>query len=114
MYRPTELENMRIPFQLLKPKTTVVMGVSKKDYVAGDTFFCNFKTFGGTEKNVNGLYSIEDTANIVTWFRPDITGECKIKRLTDGAEFEIINEPENIDMLNQFLKFKVRRIKGGV
>lgn len=113
MYRPAELENMRTPFQILKPTINVVLGVSKKSYTSGDNIYCSFKTYGGTEKDVNGLYSIEDTANIVTWFRPDITSECRLKRLTDGAEFEIINEPENIDMLNQFLKFKIKRIKGG-
>lgn len=114
MYRPAEVENMRTPFQILVPTKTVILGVTKKEYTPGDTIFCSFKTFGGTEKNVNGLYSIEDTANIVTWFRPDIKSDCKLKRLTDGAEFEIMNDPENIDMLNQFLKFKIMRIKGGV
>jgi hypothetical protein len=34
-------------------------------------------------------------------------------RLSDGAVFDILGEPENIEMRNQFLKFKVRRVKGG-
>ncbi len=76
-------------------------------------FFGSFKTYGGTEKTVNGIYSIEDTANIETWYRPDIASNCKIARASDNAIFDIINEPEDINQRHQFLKFKVRRVKGG-
>ena len=76
-------------------------------------FFGSFKTYGGTEKTVNGVYSIEDTANIETMYRPDITGVCRIARAEDKAVFDIINEPEDINQRHQFLKFKVKRLKGG-
>ena len=75
-------------------------------------FFGSFKTYGGTERDVNGVYSIEDTANIETWYRPDIKANCRIAR-EDGATYDVIADPENINMRNQFLKFKVRRVKGG-
>lgn len=117
-----------IPLVLLIPKSTKqIKGVNKKEYPTIEEalsikdknnnsinlFFGSFKTYGGTEKKVNGIYSIEDTANIETWYRPDITSNCKIARANDGAIFDIINEPENINMRNQFLKFKVKRVKGG-
>ena len=76
-------------------------------------FFGSFKSYGGTERIVNGIYSIEDTANIETWYRPDISSNCRIARANDGAIFDVINEPENINMRNPFLKFKVKRVKGG-
>lgn len=111
MYRPKNIFN--VPMMLLKPVWTTVSGVRKKTYPStGDIIFGSFKTFGGTERDVNGVYSIEDTANVETWFRPDITSDCRIK-LESGLTYEIINEPENIEMRNQFMKFKVRRIKGG-
>lgn len=117
-----------IPLVLLIPKSIKqVKGVTKKEYPTIEEaleardknnnsinlFFGSFKTYGGTERTVNGIYSIEDTANIETWYRPDITSNCKIARANDGAIFDIINEPENINMRNQFLKFKVKRVKGG-
>jgi hypothetical protein len=34
-------------------------------------------------------------------------------RLSDGAVYDIIGEPENLEMRNMFLKFKIRRVKGG-
>lgn len=119
-YRP-DLSNS-IPLVLLVPTTTTVSGVSKKTYPTvqaalqdnNNLFFGSFKTYGGTERDVNGVYSIIDTANIETWFRPDIKSDCRVARANDEAIFEIINEPEDINQRHQFLKFKVRRVKGGV
>lgn len=117
-----------IPLILLIPtKVEQVKGVTKKAYPTIEEalaekdannnpiniFYGSFKTYGGTEKNVNGVYSIEDTANIETWYRPDITSNCRVARANDGAIFDIINEPEDINQRHQFLKFKVRRVKGG-
>lgn len=110
-----------VPFVLLTPTTTTVSGVLKKTFptmaeALEDTrniIYCSFKTYGGTERDVNGVYSIIDTANVETWYRPDIQSDCRVARATDGAMFEIINEPENINMMNQFLRFKLKRIKGG-
>lgn len=77
----------------------------------GDLFFCSFKSFGGTESVVNDVLTIIDTANVETWFRPDIKASSRIK--INGNMYEVMGEPENISMRNQFLKFKVRGVKGG-
>ncbi len=117
-YRPT-IENS-IPLVLLEPTYSEKLGVSCASYPNPNDvpkeklFFGSFKTYGGTEKNVNGVYSVEDTANIVTWFRPDIKSDCRIALGNTNAIYEILGEPENINQRNQFLKFKVRRIKGKV
>lgn len=113
-YRPN-LDNM-IPLFLLIPTYSTVSGVEVKSYPSwenGSLFYGSFKTYGGTERDVNGLYSIIDTAVIETWFRPDIKSDCRIGVPSTGAIYEIINEPENVNMRNQFLKFKVKRFKGG-
>lgn len=113
MYRPSEASQMTTPMQLQQPSEVTQYGVTTKSWqtVAGK-IMCNFKTYGGTEKVSNNILSVEDTAQIVCWYRPEIKSNCRLIRLTDGAAFEIIGEPENIEMRNQFLKFKVRRIKG--
>lgn len=114
MYRPA------LPFStalyLLAPVVTNTSGVRTKAYTAienGLLFYGTFKTYGGTERDVNGVYSIEDTANIETWYMPEIKSDCRIAVAGTNAVYEIIGVPENIDMRNQFLKFKVRRVKGG-
>lgn len=112
-YKP-DMSDM-IPMLLLVPIMTNVSGVLKKTYDLdqGSLFFGSFKSFGGTERDVNGVYSIENTANIATWYRPDIKSDCRVKLANSGDVYEILNDPEDVDMRHQFLKFKVRRIKGG-
>ena len=103
------------PIRLLIPTYETIKGVPKKTFPTfenGELIFCNFKTYGGTEKVVNDLYSVEDTANIETWFRPDIKADCRIA-ISSNRVYEVIGEPENINERNQFCKFKVRRVKGG-
>ena len=100
--------------KLLIPTYTTSKGVSVKSYPqTGIRLNCSFKTYGGTETTVNGLYSVIDTADVETWYRPDIKADCRIKVLSTGEEYEIIDKPENIDMRNQFVRFKVRAVEGG-
>ena len=105
-----------VAMKLLVPTYTTVQGVRKKAFPApidGALFYGNFKTYGGTDRDVNGVYSVEDTASVETYFRPDIKSECRVCVISTGAIYEIIGEPENIELRNQYMKFKVRRIKGG-
>lgn len=113
MYRPSEVNQMTTPMMVYKVEEKYEVGVLVKQYTELDRIFCNFKTYGGTEKEVNGVIAVEDTATIVTWYRPDITSDSILERLTDGAKFEILGEPENIEQRNMIMSFKVRRIKGG-
>ena len=119
-YRPAYPFN--VPVYLLTPTYTMDLGVKVKHYPdpgecteegkKKSLCFCSFRTFGGTETNSNGLLSVEDTAKIETWYRPDIKADCAIQT-EDGKRYEIIGTPENINMRNQFLVFKVRKIAGG-
>ncbi len=113
MLRPTSAAQMTTPMRLQVPTSTTVMGVVKKDYTDGDVIMCNFKTYGGTESVSNDVLSVIDTAQITCWYRPDIKSDCRLKRLSDGAVFEILGEPENLEQRNQILYFKIRRVKGG-
>ena len=114
MYRPSEAAQLTTATRLQTPTSDKTLGVSKKTYTENaGVIMVNWKSYGGTETTINGVLSVEDTAQIVCWYRPDIRSDCRLVRLTDGAVYEIIGEPENIEMRNQFLKFKVRRVKGG-
>ncbi len=102
--------------KLLQPTYSKVKGVETKEFPApenGLLFYGNFKTYGGTEQTVNGVYSIIDTAEVETWFRPDIKSDCRVYVPDNNGIYEVMSEPENINLRNQFLKFKVRRVKGG-
>lgn len=115
MYRPAEASQMTTPIKIQSPVKITEYGVTKKTYVDIDSaqMLVNFKTYGGSDRTDNGILIVEDTATIVCWYRPEIKSDCRIVRLSDGAAFDILGEPENIEMRNQFLKFRVRRVKGG-
>ena len=105
---------MTTPMRLQTPTSDKTLGVPKKTWAdVSGVLHVNWKSYGGTETTINGVLSVEDTAQIVCRYRPDIRSDCRLVRLTDGAVYEVIGEPENIEMRNQFLKFKVRRVAGG-
>lgn len=113
-YRPSLPFN--VPLVLLVPTYTTVSGVKKKTFPTieqGIQFFGTFKTYGGTERDVNGVYSVEDTATVETWFFPELSSGCRVAILGTNKVYDIIGEPENIELRNQFSVFKVIRIKGG-
>ena len=117
-YKPSVPYN--VPIILLTPFYQMVKGTEKKSFPSpnlehpGDSlFFGSFRTFGGTEMTQNDLYLVIDTAIIETWFRPDITSDCRVYLTKTGKTYEIVGEPENIQMRNQYLRFKVKRIDGG-
>jgi SPP1 family predicted phage head-tail adaptor len=100
--------------ELLIPTYSSVKGVQTKTFPDnGERLNCSFKTYGGQEITTNGAYTIIDTALIETWYRPDIKSDCRVKLLATGQVYEILGKPENINMRNQFLKFKVRAVEGG-
>lgn len=123
-FRP-EIENP-IPLVILISTYDNSYGVNKKSFPTIEEalkekdinnnpinlFYGSFKTYGGTEREINGVYSVEDTAKIKTWFRPDIKSNCGIGVPDTGGIYEILGEPEDIDMRHQFLEFKIRRYKG--
>jgi hypothetical protein len=108
-----------VPMKLLIPTETVVSGTTKKVFpdpadVPDETglFFGSFRTFGGTENVQNGVYTVINTAVINTWYRPDIKANCRIYICETEQIYEVISDPENVDMRHQYLQFKVRKIGG--
>lgn len=107
-----------VPMKLLIPVEQSVTGTTKKVFpfpseVPDDLLiFGSFRTFGGTENIENGVYTLINTAVINTWYRPDIKANCRIYICETGQQYEIISDPEDIDMRHQYLQFKVRKIGG--
>jgi SPP1 family predicted phage head-tail adaptor len=115
MYRPKAAEQMTTVVKLQNRVTTNVSGAKNISYVdaADPILFCNFKTYGGNESEINGKLVIDNTATVVTWYRPDIKASGRIILLSDDSLWDIISDPENIEQRNQFVSFKVRKVTGG-
>ena len=111
-YKPTT--PFTVPMRILIPTTTRVQGVAQKTFTEGGTFFGSFRTFGGSEREINDVIRIDATGTVDTWYRPDIKADCRIKLLETGQVYDIISEPEDIDMRHQYLQFKLRKVGGAV
>lgn len=103
-----------VPAKILKAEYKKINGVNVKTFVDSGVIFVSARSYGGTEKNINDQIVVEDTINIETWYRPDITSKDHLRLLDDDSEWEIVNHPENIERRNQWLKFKIKRVTGGV
>lgn len=101
-----------VPAMLLKRTLTKVNGVNQESFTEKTMFFCSAKSYGGTEKQVNGVTVIEDTWTIDTWYNPDFRKGDKIRFLDDGTEYEILASPENINRRGQYMRFKAVGIGG--
>lgn len=113
MFRPAQINNLRTPATLLIPEYSKYNGVTKKTFPeSGPLIYVNFKSKGGTETVVNGVYSVLNTAEIVTWFRSDIRSDCRIK--IDSDIYDIKGDPEDVELQHQFMILKVEKVSGGV
>nr|DAG66573.1 MAG TPA: head tail joining protein [Caudoviricetes sp.] len=97
--------------ELLNPQEKTEKGSVKKSYIKIDDIYISFRTFGGTETVKNDILVVENTATVQTWYRPDIKAGSRLK--IGGLEYDILGTPENINMANKYLQFKVRAVKGG-
>ena len=114
MFRPKKIAQMTTPIKIQVANSSFTLGRKEKTYEdVSDNSMCNWSSYNGTETSVNGIINIEETATLTTWFDENIKDDGRIKRLNDNAIFEILNV-ENIEMRNQFMIVKVRRIKGDV
>lgn len=105
------LNTFNTPATILKSETKKVNGINQKSFIEIGHIFCSFKSYGGTERESNDLYIVENTAVVETYYRPDLTNDCKLK-LYDGSEWEILNI-ENLEMKNMYLRIKVKSLSGG-
>lgn len=102
-----------VPMTLLTTSTSKVNGVPVKARAEGRTVYCSFRTFGGTEREQDGLTVVEDTAVVQTWYGPDVQAADALRMEPDGSVWEILGTPEDVGMRHQWMQMKVRRARGG-
>ena len=102
-----------VPLTVLATSESKVNGVWVKTRTEGRAFLASFRTFGGTEKEQDGRIAVEDTAVVETWYSPDLVAGCRVRTDEDGAAWDVLGTPEDIGQRHQWMRFKVRRAKGG-
>ena len=111
---PAMSSRMFTPCHVLKCEYLNIKGQRQKEFIENDeTIFIAFSDFQGTEQNIDGAFFIQETATICAPYIPGLSSGDRIKLLDNEKEYEIINAPENWNMQNVFLVFKVQRVEGG-
>ncbi len=101
------------PAKHLKRSVNKINGVNQETFTeAKEEFFCSAKSYGGTEKVVNGVSVIEDTWQVDAYYNPDFGKGDRIRFLDDNKVYEILASPENINRQGKFMRFKVSAIGG--
>lgn len=104
---------LNVPARIHHATYKVVNGVNTPVYEADSrVIWVSAKSYGGTERDVDGAYSIIDTMTFVSYYYPDIKAQDRIELLGNGHVYDILNTPENIDMRGSFMTFKGRRYHG--
>lgn len=104
-----------VAMKLLIPTSVNDHGTTKKTFPKPEdapVFFGSFRTFGGSEQTQNDVYTLVNTATVDTWFRPDIKADCRIYICDTSQTYEVISDPEDIELRHQYLQFKVRKVGG--
>ena len=113
-YKPSKPLNTPLLLYIVTG-TENIRGVEVKTYAKkGILFFGSFVTYGGTEREVNGVYSVEDTATVETWYRPEFAASCRVALANNpAAVYEVVGVPEDIEQRHQYCKMRLTRVKGG-
>lgn len=104
-----------VAMKLLVPVESMSYGVTGKafsDPANSELFFGSFRTFGGSEMMSDDVITIVNTAVIDTWYRPDIKANCQIYICETEQIYDIVSDPEDIDLRHQYMQFKVRKAGG--
>lgn len=115
MYK-LSLSQMATKCELYNAVTVNIAGIEQQQYNLDEKmpeFFCDFKSYGGTEVQVNGVITVQDTALIKTRFYPEIVASSRIKVLKTGKVYEVLGAPEDIENRGMWMQFKVRLVDGG-
>ena len=116
-FKPTAPFN--VPMKILIPTYQTTKGVRTPVYpepaaLSDDEFlfFGSVRSFVGSITTENDLNVSQNTIYIDTWYRPDIRSNCRIYLCETEDTYEVVGDPEDIEMRHQYLRIRAQRIGG--
>jgi hypothetical protein len=107
------LERLTTPISLIKQERVKDGGYTEiKESESSEILWCSWKSYGGTESDIDGLSLFQDTAKIECRYHPQIKQNDIVKNLLTNKKYQIISVPDDINQLHQYLQFKVKRLAG--
>lgn len=111
MYKPANIREFVTPAIHKKATSETVNGRTQYEYNEAGTLRGKFKQKGTAETQANGLTVINEKTTFITWYKADFKASDRL--VINGIEFEVIGEPENVEMRNRYSILTLERIGGG-
>lgn len=111
MYKPANIREFVTPAVHKKATEITVDNQPSKVYTEVGTVRGKFKQKGTAETNANGLTLINEKTTFITWYKADIMAADILT--IGGVDFEIVGQPENVEMRNRYMVLTLERISGG-
>lgn len=111
MYKPANIREFVTQAVHKKATSETVNGRNQKTYTEVGTVRGKFKQKGTAETTANGLTVVNEKTTFITWFKADFAAADILT--IGGIDFEIIGQPENVEMRGRYAVLTLERISGG-
>lgn len=111
MYKPANIREFVTPAVLKKATEVIINGHNQKTYTVIGTIKGKFKQKTTSELNANGLSIVEDKISFITWWTNNL--EAQDVLTINNIDYEIVGQPENVEMRGRYAVLTLHRIKGG-
>lgn len=81
--------------------------------IIDEDILCEWQNKFGNEKYQAAAINAKDPARIRLWYIPGVNATCRVVRVEDGAEFEIVGEPDDVMNRHQQLEIELKRYVSG-
>lgn len=111
MYKPAKIREFVTAATLNKVVEVEVNGRPTKQKEAVKNLRGKFKQKGTSEINANGLIVVSNKTTFTTWYSPDIKANDILT--INGVDYQIIGDPENVEMRGRYTVLNLEKISGG-
>ena len=111
MYKPANIREFVTPAVHKKATSKTVNNRTSKKIIEVGIIRGKFKQKGTAETNANGLTVINEKTTFTTWYKADFAAADILT--IGGVDFQVIGEPENVEMRNRYAVLTLERISGG-
>ena len=111
MYKPANIREFITPAVHKKATSKTVDNRTVKTYTEVGTVRGKFKQKGTAETNANGLTIINEKTTFITWYKADFAAADILT--IGGVDFEIVGNPENVEMRSRYSVLTLERVSGG-
>ena len=111
MYKPANIREFVTPAVHKKATSETINGRTVKTHTEVGTVRGKFKQKGTAETNANGLTVINEKTTFITWFKADFAAADILT--IGGVDYEILGNPENVEMRSRYSVITLERIGGG-